>query len=276
METIELECNELPFNLLFFHSANNVGSILIAPAMGITAQYYYNLAAWLSEGGFDVAVLDYIGTGRSEIFIKDPISFNDWIKNIEVAGEWLKEKNKDVPLIFLGHSIGSQLFGFVGKYMLFDKAVFLASSTGYWKDGHSPQKWVNYFLLNSVIPVSNFIWGYTNAKFFNKGENYPKLPSLQWRRWCLNKVYLEIDLDKTQNNNFNNYEGKITSIWFTDDPIANEITAPKLVRIYKRAEIELVSFNPQQFDKLKIGHTGFLSRKFSDSLWAKILWYLNN
>jgi predicted alpha/beta hydrolase len=276
MKIKELNYNELPLMVMLFPSENTQGSILLAPAMGITAQYYKNLASWLSEQGFFVGVLDYQGTGTTEHLIKLPITFNDWVKNIEIAGQWLHQQNPDLPLIFLGHSIGSQLFGFVKNTKLFDKAVFIASSTGYWKDGHSPQKWINYFLLNIILPLSNFVWSYTNAKFFKQGANYPKKPALQWRRWCLNKDYLKVDLNDTQNNYYNHYKGEITSIWFSDDPIANEISAPKLLNIYKRAETKLVEIDPSACDSPTIGHSGFLSRKFSNSIWNLLLIHINS
>lgn len=273
MEIKELKFSEVIFKVRFFHNETNKGSILIAPAMGITSKYYIQFATWLHEQGFTVMILDYSGTGLSgsENIKNCNVTFKDWVKNIETAGKELKEANPTLPLIFLGHSIGSQLFGFIEDTKLFDKAVFIASSTGYWKDGHSPQKWINYFLLNVILPFSNFTWGYTNAKFFRQGENYPKNPSLQWRKWCLNKAYLKIGLENTQENNYNLFSAKITSIWFTDDPVANEVTAPKLVSIYKKADTQLINFAPNEFGVKKIGHTGFLSRKFKDNLWAKIV-----
>ncbi|NBP69306.1 MAG: hypothetical protein EBU52_11230 [Cytophagia bacterium] len=275
MEIKEFNHKALPFKGIFFPCINNKGSLLIAPAMGITAKYYQHLAAWLSEQGFVVLVIDYQGTGATEDLIKKPITFNDWVKNIEIAGKWLKKNSPDTPLIFVGHSIGSQLFGFVEETTLFDKAIFLASSTGYWKDGHAPQRWINYALLTVILPLANFMWGYTHAKFFKQGENYPKLPALQWKKWCMNKKYLAIDINDTHINNYNYYKNKITSIWFADDPIANEITAPKLLTLYKQAETECIQVHRSEVGHQKIGHSGFLSRKFTTSVWTKILDHLN-
>lgn len=42
---------ELAIEANFFGSLNAKGTILIAPAMGITAQYYHHLAAWLRRFG---------------------------------------------------------------------------------------------------------------------------------------------------------------------------------------------------------------------------------
>lgn len=276
MEIKDLRYDERPFKVNFYPGGNFRSSVLIAPAMGITAKYYHHLASWLAEQGYSVVVIDYQGTGMSENLIKQAITFNDWIKNIEIAGQWLKQRNPHIPLVFLGHSIGSQLFGFSEQTELFDRAVFLASSTGYWKNGRSPEKWINYFLLRVVLPFSGMVWGYTHAKFFKQGENYPILPALQWRKWCLNKEYLRVDLIAAHHNNYHYFRGKITSVWFSDDPVANEITAPDLLIIYKRAKIKLVKINPSDTGNQKIGHSGFLSRKFNSTLWPQFLTYLDN
>lgn len=271
MEIIQLEHKQIPFSGILYPSTKNQGSVLIALAMGITSNYYSNFANWLSQQGFTVMVIDYQGTGTSESQIRQPITFNDWTKNIELAGRWLKNSYPETPLVFLGHSIGSQLFGFVGDTLLFDKAVMLASSTGYWKDANAPRKWVNYFLLNMILPLSNLIWGYTNAKVFKQGENYTKLPAFQWRKWCMDKEYLKVDLDDKEINNYNDFTRKIILVWFSDDPIANEITTLKLARLFKKAKIQRIEISPLDVGKREIGHARFLSRKFSDKLRPEII-----
>jgi predicted alpha/beta hydrolase len=253
------------------------GSVLICPAMGITANYYFNLSAWLAEQGYRVLCIDYQGTGIS--MSKNPTEFTgdllDWVENIERAGKWMKKDCPTIPLIFLGHSIGSQLFGFIKDKNLFERAIFLASSTGYWRDGHSFDKWKNLFLLNTILPISNFIWGYTNAKFFRQGENYPKGVAMQWRKWCLNKNYLGIELTGVPNTLFSTYSRTITSIWFTDDPIANASSVPKLMDFFIRAKKKIIAVDPEDIGVSKIGHTGFMSRKMKNTLWVSLLPELN-
>lgn len=270
-QVIHFVNQQKPFCGMLYSNANSQCNLLIAPAMGITARYYGKLANWLCEQGFSVLVIDYQGTGMSESQIRDSITLSDWVKNIEIAGRWLKELYPGSSTVFLGHSIGSQLFGFVSDTLLFDRAVMLASSTGYWQDTPGPRKWVNYFLLNIILPLSNAIWGYTNARFFRQGENYPKLPALQWRKWCMNKEYLEMELDQTQINNYNHYSRKVVLVWFSDDPIANEVTTLKFARLFKTTSVQRIEINPSDVGKSKIGHTGFLSRKYADRLWPEFV-----
>jgi predicted alpha/beta hydrolase len=248
------------------------GSILIGCAMGITQKYYHHLAEFFCASGYHVLTFDFRGTGSSSPRRLKGYKVNlfDWAEDIRSALIFLKGANANMKLYFVGHSIASQLFGFVNNNNTVDKTIFLASSTGYWKDGAGMERWKNLFLLSSVMPVSNLIWGFTNAKFFGQGENYPKGPSLQWRRWCLHPHYFGVELTDT-NNFFSQFRRTITSFYFTDDPIANERTAKKLLSFYNRATIHLVATKPADFQQTKIGHTGFLSRKFKTSFWQILI-----
>ena len=248
------------------------GSILMGCAMGITQKYYHHLAEFLSESGYNVLTFDFRGTGSSapRRLRGYDVNLFDWVEDIRSALIFLKGANAEIKLYFVGHSISSQLFGFVDKNDLVDKAIFLASSTGYWKDGLGVAKWKNLFLLSVVMPLSNAVWGFTNAKFFKQGENYPKGSSQQWLKWCRHPHYFGVELTGT-NNFFNQFTRSIICFYFTDDVIANEVSTRKLLSFYENAVSHLVEVKPSDFQQQKIGHTGFLSRKFKPTFWKDIV-----
>jgi predicted alpha/beta hydrolase len=246
-------------------------AFLIGCAMGITQKYYYNLAEHLSGCGYTVLTFDYRGTGLSspKILRGYHVDLFDWADDIKSGLEYLKEKNPGAELIFLGHSIASQLLGFADCQHLLSRSIFLASSTGYWKDGHGLSKWKNLFLLAVVMPFSNFVWGYTNARFFKQGENYPKGPSLQWRKWCLHPEYFGVETSAGAVF-FDTYNGEIKSFYFDDDPIANDTSTKKLLQAYSKATTILIKKKPSDYQQRSIGHSGFLSRRFKSSLWEDL------
>lgn len=267
--TIEIGQGQSTLRAIDFALEQPRAQVLICPAMGMTARYYVHLGAWLKQAGYRVVIIDYQGTGATGKPAGSHATIDDWVADITCAGRWLKAA--DAPLVFLGHSIGSQLFGLVRDTELFDQAIFVASSTGYWRDANAPQKWINYLLLTAVLPASNLVWGYANAKFFGQGENYPRRVARQWRKWCLDPKYLEIDLNWNANHNFRNYKGKIDSLWFSDDPVANASTCAKLVALYRSAQVSLTMLHPPSLGVSSIGHTGFISRRMKDSVWPQIL-----
>jgi predicted alpha/beta hydrolase len=86
---------------------------------------------------------------------------------------------------------------------------------------------------------------------------------MQWRKWCLRVNYCIPDIPETEKNNFNAYSKEIVSIWFYDDPIANEKTVRKLLHCFKEAELQVIKIDTET----KIGHTGFVSRNHQESVW---------
>ncbi|GCC52343.1 alpha/beta fold hydrolase [Chryseotalea sanaruensis] len=250
------------------------GTILVCPAMGISAKFYINMSSWIAEQGYAILILDYRGVGLSAPATLKNFSadLNDWVADMEIAAGWLKHQHPQLPCIFLGHSIGGQLFGFINNKDLFSNAVFIATSTGYWFE--TKNRWKNFLLLKTIMPLSVFIWGFINAKFFKQGDNYPTGAGMQWRKWCMSPSYFGTETFR-DTSNFYSFDKKITSIWFTDDPIANAKNVPKLLSFYKQAFTQSIQLIPSQFNLSKIGHTSFLSKRMKDKVWPVIVKHLD-
>lgn len=241
---------------------------------GIPQIVYSNLASYLTEFGYVTVTYDYRGIGNSK-----PQSLKGFLSNIEDWGiidmasifDWIIKEFPGQRKIIIGHSMGGQLVGLMDNNEKIDKLILIASSTGYWKDMSSPYKWLMPPLWFLIVPLTTFIYGYANAKKIRQGENLPKGVALQWRNWCVNPNYFE-DHFKRANTSlfFDQVKGPLKSIQITDDPIANDITANKILRYYKNAEIEIEKINPKKIGVKKIGHTGFFSRQFKNTLWSNL------
>jgi predicted alpha/beta hydrolase len=168
--------------------------------------------------------------------------------------------------------MGGQLVGLMDNYDKVDRLILIASSTGYWKDMSSPFKWLMPPLWFLMIPIIVAMYGYANAKKIGQGENLPKGVALQWRMWCINPNYFDDHFKKSSTKLFfDKFLIPIKSIQIDDDPIANEITANKLLGYFKNAKIEVETISPQKMGIRKMGHAGFFSRKFKDTLWKKLI-----
>ena len=66
------------------------------------------------------------------------------------------------------------------------------------------------------------------------GEDYPKNAAKQSKKWCLKKKCFEIDFI-THQKCFSIYYKKITSIWFSDDPITNKNSVQELLNYFNNA-----------------------------------------
>lgn len=250
------------------------GVIQINCGTGIPQKLYSNLAIYLTNNGYATVTYDYRGIGNSK-----PKSLRGFLSNIEDWGiidmasvfDWIINEFPNTQKIIIGHSMGGQLVGLMDNYQNIDKLILIASSTGYWRDMSSPFKWFMPVLWFLFIPLTTYIYGYTNAKKLRQGENLPKGVALQWRDWCINPNYFDDHFQKSNTRLFfGNLRIPLKAIQITDDPIANEITANKLLKYYGNAKIEIEKISPKQLGVKKIGHTGFFSRQFKDTLWKNL------
>lgn len=248
--------------------------VLIAGAMGVTQKYYHHLSKFISEKGYVVLTFDYRGTGISspEIIKGLDVKLKDWADDIGTAITYLDKNYPNKKMIFIGHSVGGQIMGMVENKEKINQSLFLTSCTGYWNDISGFEKWKSLFLLAVMMPLVIKIWGFVNAKKLGVGENYPKGIGLQWRSWCLNKGYMRLEMnDVFLESSYYKYSKSITSIWFTDDKIANQTSILKLLSFYPNARISQLMISPSSLGLKKIGHIGFLSRKYKDTIWKVII-----
>ncbi len=265
MRIVSIEYKDFLVNGYFFQRNIHKGNILVCPAMGVEAKRYIYFAQYLYECGYNILLVDYPGVGISLEPARNYtlLTLTDWANCITSAGKWLRATNGFGNCYFIGHSIGSQLFGFIKDITLFDKAIFIASSTGYWKDLHQSVRISSYLKLKLLLPLLDFFFGKINAQLLKAGDNFPSGPALQWRKWCLRVNYCIPDIPETEKNNFNAYSKEIVSIWFYDDPVANEKTVRKLLHCFKAAELQVIKIDTET----KIGHTGFVSRSHQENVW---------
>jgi predicted alpha/beta hydrolase len=250
------------------------GVIQMNCGTGIPQKVYSNLAIYLTKYGYVTVTYDYRGIGNSK-----PKSLRGFLSNIEDWGiidmasifDWIINEFPNEKKIIIGHSMGGQLVGLMDNFKKIDKLILIASSTGYWRDMSSPFKWLMPPLWFLLIPLTTYIYGYTNAKKLRQGENLPKGVALQWRDWCINPNYFDDHFQKSNTRLFfDKLRIPLKSIQITDDPIANEITANKILKYYENAIIEIEKISPEQHGVKKIGHIGFFSRQFKDTLWRNL------
>src|SRR5688572_28227528 len=87
--------------------------ILIAPATGVTQEYYGEFGEWLTSFGFNVYTLDYRGIGRSRpAHIRNVMAdMKDWSKDLDALISHVSRIHPRSQIVVLGHSVGGQLIG---------------------------------------------------------------------------------------------------------------------------------------------------------------------
>jgi predicted alpha/beta hydrolase len=256
------------------------GSIVISSATGVLEKYYGKFALYLCEQGYDTFTFDYYGIGDSGSTNKElkrsSISLSEWAKNDQASViEFAKNQNPTAPLYLITHSIGGQLFGLNPNYHLVDKALMVASQSGYWryyKGIHYPKMWLFW---HGLIPGLTPLFGYFPAKKLGLFENLPKNVVYEWMRWGKHPSYMLGYLSE-QEHYFNQIKSPVKLLTFPRDIYAPRAAADWLAAQFTNAITEREHLIPEVMGLPEIGHFGFFRSRFKETLWKQSLNWLES
>jgi len=255
---------------------NTTGVIVISAATGIRKEFYINFARFLIDHGYCVLLYDYRGIGESApVNIKtSPIYMHEWgTQDMNAVLDYLVVIKGFTGITWLGHSIGAQLVGFLENQDHVRKVISINAALGYWGYFPYPMKVVVWLLWYVIGPLLIKIYGYGVMEKIGWGENLPRNVILEWRSWCLSKTYyMDLLKNKIHTDRFYNFTIPITAIYMSDDFIANDKTAPLMMKFFPNAPCKLIKLEVNKYTNQKVGHTGIFRKRFEFILWP---WLLN-
>lgn len=253
-------------------------AVLINSATAVPRKLYRGFAGYLAHRGCAVLTYDYRGIGDSrqkaltgynqpKSLAGFQASMSDWAaKDVTAAVRWMHERYRDLPLSYVGHSLGGQLLGLLPNNTDVSRALFVAAQAGYWKLMASPECYRVYAMLNYVGAPLTKLLGYTPG-WAGLGQDLPKDAFLQWVGWVNNPRYLFQDPNLPGLSNFEKYKGALRAVCFTDDPWATRTAVELLCSGFTEAKPEIVSITPADAGVPKVGHFGFFRPEHRDTLW---------
>jgi len=250
-----------------------LGFIQVQSGTGIPQELYGPFADYLCAKGYVTLTFDYRGINHSspKTLRGFEAHITDWGR-LDMAGifDWALNRYTTLKKIIIGHSMGGQMIGLMHNNNLIDQAIIIASCTGYWRDFKAPTLWyMPIWLLG--MSMSTRLYGYARAKKLRQGEDLPKGVAMQFASWCTDPGYFQSYFESgAVPLYYDQLRAPLTSIQITDDPMANEVTANKLLAFYPNARKTVQRIAPEDLGVKKIGHTGYFSRRFRESLWAQL------
>jgi predicted alpha/beta hydrolase len=263
---------------LFLPRGTKHHAVLINSATAVPRKIYRGFAGYLAGRGCAVLTYDYRGTGdsrqRSPVGYNQPrslvgfkASMSDWAAlDITAAVAWMRERYKNLPLNYVGHSFGGQALGLLANNAEVSRALLIAAQAGYWKLMTSPERYRVYAMLNFVgVPLTRLM-GYAPG-WSGVGEDLPKDVFQQWVRWVMSERYLFDDVKLGGLHNFPKYQGAMRALCLSDDPWATRPAVELLCSGFTAARPEILTITPADAGATKIGHLGFFRPEHRDTLW---------
>jgi predicted alpha/beta hydrolase len=250
-----------------------LGTVIIAPAIGITQTYYATFASWLAARGFATVTFDYRGTGLSLSGRLRGFKANisDWI-HLDCAAiiDTVATQVPHKPLYWIGHSMGGQIFPLIPNAKEISKIVTIGTGSGYWRENALNVKYRVLWLWYVAVPLATAVCDYFPGKKLRKVGDLPTGVIKQWRDWCLNPEYL-IGVVPGARALFAEVKTPLVSISFTDDEYMSARSIESLNDYYINAPKTIKRLQPRDIGVKRIGHFGFFKEQFNTSLWQSYL-----
>jgi len=246
--------------------------VLIVPAMGVEQQYYAPFAHWLAARGNLVVTFDYRGIGHSRRGSLRGLDADvqTWAQRDTAAVlESLRERIGARPLLWIGHSLGGQIFGLVPGHEFVKAMVTVAAGSGYWRDYVPGLRRIAPLLWFVIVPASLPLAGYFPGRALRMIGDVPAGVMRQWRSWCLNPDYMFGVLPPAVRARYAGLKLPILSLSFADDEYLSQRNIESLHGFYSGAAREMRRIAPQEIGVPAIGHFGFFRRRFEPLLWPR-------
>lgn len=259
----------------WFHPAGEArGVVLIVPAMGVEQRFYAAFAQWLAERGFVTVTFDYVGMGLSRQGpLRDlQVDVIGWGRHdcsamldaaVEAAGE--------LPVYWIGHSLGGQILPFVRGSERIRRAFTIATGSGYWRENTRSLRNRAWLLWYLIAPLVTPLAGYFPGQRLGMVGDLPRGVIEQWRRWCLHPEYAVGAEGEAVREAYSAVRTPITAISFTDDEMMSGRNTESLHGFYRAAPQTAKRIAPHEIGVSRIGHFGFFRSQFADSLWSSHL-----
>lgn len=270
-EQVEMSVHGQPMVARFFEPRGPArAAVLVAPAMGVSQRYYEPFASWLAGQGYLAATFDYRGLGLSR---NGPLrgvtaDIRAWAEgDCAAMVDAVTSRAGDLPLYWVGHSLGGQIFPFVPNGARVAKMVTVATGSGYWLENTLRLRASVWWLWFVAVPVTVRLFGYFPGRRLRKVGDLPRGVIEQWRRWCLHREYAVGAEGEEARRLYAAVEIPVVSLSFTDDEYMSARNIASIHGSYARAALTLKRLSPADVGVRRIGHFGFFRPDFAETLW---------
>jgi len=259
----------------WFAAPQRHGVIVMNGATGFPQAFYFKLAQYAAERGYDVLLYDYRGMGFSTSGspAAEKVRMSDWgLLDMRAALDAGAERAQGQPVVTLGHSVGGQFLGLLRNHALARAHVQIATSVGYWRWELAPFKYLAWWFWRVHGPLMLALKGYVPTGGGWAGLPLPRGVYEEWRRWCLRPDHFGPDLSSyLADNYFADIRAPVLTVGFTDDPIATRRTVEELNRFFPHVQRESRWYTPADAGSKRIGHEGFFASRHRDTLWRPVI-----
>ena len=258
------------------HTTDPAHAVLLVSAMGVPQRFYEAFATWLAQQGMAVLTFDWRGTAASAPprLRGFAATISDWAEHdLPAAVDTLLARWPQAEHVYLGHSLGGQLFGWLPQPERFARVVTVASGNGHWRLNAPGVRRKAPWLWWLLAPVSIALAGYFPGRRLGVVGDLPAGVMWQWRRWCLHPDYLGSE-GPALRARYAQVRVPMRVVLAEDDELVSPAGVHKLYALYAQAPVQFEPLQAAAFGLRRIGHFGVFQPAASAALWPRVAQWL--
>ncbi|MEM9279920.1 MAG: alpha/beta fold hydrolase [Pseudomonadota bacterium] len=256
-------------------SDNPDGVSVFHGATGVPMRYYKPFAKWLSsERNHIVLIYSYRDSERvaASDLRRSKSNMSDWgIRDQSAALDFVLKEFPDLPVHTIGHSLGGMCLPYHPNAGKVETHIAVNAGPAYWKNHpwhYMPQVILFWYIVG---PLATWFFGYMPGKMIGLNANLPPEVYWQWRRWCTNTRFYEIDWNRIiEPPDFSKVTCKVKLVSTQDDVMIPPSQVQKLARYFPKAAVNFEMIVPETVGLKAIGHIGIFSEK-SKAAWQSVI-----
>lgn len=267
--------DKYPLKAYAFKAQKPIAKVLIGCAMGTPQSFYRPFAKWLCDQGYDVLTFDYRGMFESggSNGPRTEASFELWGKqDLSAAAQHLwkdEDEGFELKKIYIGHSLGAQLFTSCHLKNRFDLFLSVAIGNGYWPKLKTFKAKIGLFAVTQLWgPLLTPILGYFPGRRLKKVGDLPAGVIKQWSKWCAQAKYHLVD--NSQVKLAADLSLPIVMFYSNDDDVFTRNNILFFFESFGSQQKRLVEIEANTYQSF-IGHHGYFKPRFRETLWPEIM-----
>lgn len=247
--------------------------VVVAGAIGVPQTFYTAFAQWLAQLGFAVTTFDYRGHAASQRgpLRKNKANLLDWAVDCQAVAQHVRERTPQLPLYWVGHSVGAQLPGMSDPPLPIDGLLCIASGSGYWRDNAPPTRRKVLLWWHVIAPIVTALCGCMPGKRWGLVGNLPAGVIWQWRRWCMHPRYAIGVEGQLLYDAYASARYPLHAMSVEDDEMMSWHSTRSLMGWYRNAPQTMERVRMQDVPQRRIGHFGFFRSEMEPHLWPRAL-----
>ncbi|MGO4382743.1 alpha/beta hydrolase family protein [Specibacter sp. RAF43] len=257
--------------------AARLGSVVIACATAVRADYYHRYAAYLAANGYAALTFDYrgIGASRGGALRGQRIRWHEWgLLDIDAALAWAMERADGLPVHLVGHSFGGFGVGLAAHATGLSRILTVGAQHAYWGDYRAPDRVKHWLVWALALPLT-LACGYLPGKRLHWMEDLPRGVALDWARSRRDFTTAVRGQERdVLRAHLRALTAPVLALAAADDPYATRAAMERAVDYSPASPSTIIQLRPEDYGQTRLGHFALFHSSYEDSFWPATLAWL--